>query len=72
MFNRLALYRTDRGLSRKDLADAVAINIQTVGYIERGDYGPSLELALKIAEHFGVSVHALFSLEPFKPLGDPS
>jgi putative transcriptional regulator len=35
------------------LADAVGVNNQTIGYLERGDYKPSLERALKIARHFG-------------------
>ena len=47
--NRLNVLRAERGISRKDLADAVGVNFQTIGYIERGDYSPSLELALKIA-----------------------
>ena len=68
MVNRIALLRADRGVSRRDLADSVGVNPQTIGYLERGDYKPSLELALKIAEFFGVPVEALFSLRPFPPL----
>lgn len=66
--NRLALMRTNFGLSRQELADKVGINYQTVGFIERGDYQPSLELAFKIARAFGVEVTDVFSDEPFKPL----
>ena len=68
MVNRIALLRADRGVSRRALAEAVEVNPQTIGYLERGDYKPSLELALKIAEFFGVPVEALFSLRPFPPL----
>ncbi len=68
LHNRLSVLRAEKGVSRKALADAVGVNPQTIGYIERGDYGPSLELALKIAAYFGVRVDTLFSLEPFKPL----
>lgn len=68
MYNRLNILRAERGASRKALADAVGVNPQTIGYIERGDYGPSLELALKIAAFFQVRVDVLFSLEPFPPL----
>ena len=68
MFNRIGLMRADRGVSRRELAEAVGVNPQTIGYLERGDYKPSLELALKIAEFFGVPVEALFSLRPFPPL----
>lgn len=68
MHNRIALLRAERGVSRKDLAEAVGVNFQTIGYLERGDYSPSLELALKICRFFGVPVEVLFSLEPFQPL----
>jgi DNA-binding XRE family transcriptional regulator len=66
--NRLALLRAERGLSRKALAEAVGVNFQTIGYLERGDYSASLELALKLAAYFEVPVEALFSLEPFESL----
>lgn len=65
MFNRLALMRSDRGISRRRLAELVGVNPQTIGYLERGDYKPSLELALKIAAVFRVPVEMLFSLKPF-------
>jgi DNA-binding XRE family transcriptional regulator len=67
--NRLPLLRADRGLSRADLAAALGIHYQTVGYIERGEYAPSLHLALRIAALFEVPVEAVFALEPFGPLG---
>jgi putative transcriptional regulator len=70
MENRIALFRTDRDVSRKALAEAVGVNPQTIGYLERGDYSPSCELALRIAEYFGVPVEAVFSLRPFSPLAD--
>ncbi len=66
--NRLALFRAEAGLSRKELADRLGINPQTVGFLERGQYGPSLELGLRLAREFGVSVETLFSLEPFPSL----
>jgi DNA-binding XRE family transcriptional regulator len=49
------------------LADAVGVNNQTIGYLERGDYKPSLELALKIARYFGVAVEMLFSSSASNP-----
>jgi DNA-binding XRE family transcriptional regulator len=66
--NRIAVMRAERRLSRKDLAAAIGVNYQTIGYLERGEYSPSLELALKLSEFFGVSVHFLFSLRPLEPL----
>ena len=66
--NRIALFRTERGVARRQLADAVGVNHQTIGYLERGDYNPSLELAMKIAAFFEVPVELLFSFEPFEPV----
>jgi DNA-binding XRE family transcriptional regulator len=68
MHNRIALFRIEAGVSRRELADAVGVNPQTIGYLERGDYSPSCELALKIAEHFKVPLDAIFALRPFPPL----
>lgn len=68
--NRLSVLRAERGWSRQMLADALKINYQTVGYIERGDYNPSLELALRIAELFSLPIEAIFSRHPFKPLSE--
>ena len=68
--NRLAVLRAERGLSRQQLAEALNVNYQTIGYIERGDYNPSLELALRISELFKLPVEAVFSRRPFRPLSD--
>jgi len=65
LYNRIALFRAERGLTRKALAEAVDVNPQTIGYLERGDYKPSLELAMKIAAIFGIAIEHLFSFEPF-------
>jgi putative transcriptional regulator len=68
LFNRIAVLRAERQLSRQQLADAVGVNYQTVGYLERGDYNPSLDLALRLAEFFGLPVEAVFSRTPFLPM----
>ena len=70
LFNRVAVLRAERGLSRAALANALDINYQTVGYIERGDFNPSLELAFRIAEYFGLPIEAVFSRAPFRPLSE--
>ncbi len=75
LFNRINLFRRERGLSRKELADLVSVNPQTIGYLERGDYRPTVELALKLAKAFDVRVETLFALVPFPSLAeqlDPS
>jgi putative transcriptional regulator len=64
--NRIALFRAERGMSRKALAEAVGVNPQTIGYLERGDYKPSLELGMKIAAVFDVPIEMLFSFTPFE------
>ncbi len=64
VFNRIATAREARGLSRQDFADAVGVHYQTVGYLERGEYSPSLALALRISREFDVTVEELFSLDP--------
>ena len=68
--NRLAVLRAERGLSRKQLADKLGINYQTIGYIERGEYNPSLELAFRFAEVFALPIEAIFSRQPLRPLSE--
>lgn len=68
--NRIALFRAERGVSRKALAAAVGVNVQTIGYLERGDYNPSLELGMKLAAFFGVPLELLFSFSPFESVVD--
>ena len=70
LYNRIALFRAERGISRKALAESVGVNPQTIGYLERGDYKPSLELAMKIAAEFDVAIEHLFSFQPFLPIAD--
>ena len=67
--NRIAMLRAERGISRRELAEALGVHYQTIGYLERGEYSPSLQLALQIAEYFDVSVEIVFSLRPFPRLG---
>ncbi len=68
LYSRLAVLRAERGLSRAELAEAVGVNYQTVGYLERGDFNPALDLALRVAEYFGLRVEAVFSRTPFAPM----
>lgn len=70
LYNRIAVLRAERGISRQDLADAVGVNYQTIGFLERGDYGPSLKLAFAVASFFGLPIEAVFSTEPFRPLSE--
>jgi putative transcriptional regulator len=61
--NRIEEHRLKAGLSRQELADQVGVHYQTIGYIERGEYSPSLVLALEISDVLGKRVEDVFSLE---------
>jgi DNA-binding XRE family transcriptional regulator len=68
LYNRIAVLRAERGISRQALADVMEVNYQTIGFLERGDYSPSLKLALALGEYFSLPVEAIFSKHPFQPL----
>ena len=68
--NRIKLFRVAKGLSRQQLADAVGVNPQTIGYLERQDYNPSLLLAFKIADALDAPLESVFSTKPFESLAD--
>ena len=70
LYNRIAVLRAERGITRRQLAQAVGVHYQTVGYLERGEYSPSLYLALRIAEFFEVPVELIFSTRPFLRIGE--
>jgi DNA-binding XRE family transcriptional regulator len=70
IYNRIALFRAEAGLTRKALADKVAVNPQTIGFLERGDYNPSLELALNVAAVFKVPIELVFSFHPFPSVAE--
>ena len=63
------MLRVERKVSRRELADALGVHYQTVGYLERGEYAPSLHLALRLAAYFEVPVEVVFSLKEFPRLG---
>jgi DNA-binding XRE family transcriptional regulator len=67
--NRIAMLRAERGVSRRELSEALGVHYQTIGYLERGEYSPSLFLALKIADYFEVPLEVVFSTEPFARIG---
>jgi putative transcriptional regulator len=49
--------------TQQDLADKIGVSRQTIGLIEKGDYAPSITLALKMGAVFGVPVEQIFHLE---------
>lgn len=70
LYNRIAVLRAERSLTRQSLAREIGVNPQTVGFLERGDYIPSLDLAFKLSGFFGLPIEAIFSPEPFRPLSE--
>lgn len=68
VYNRISVLRADRKVSRRKLAEDLGVHYQTIGYLERGEYSPSLILSLKIAAYFNVPVESVFRLEPFAPV----
>lgn len=70
LHNRIAVLRAERDLSRAKLAESVGVNPQTIGFLERGDYVPSLDLAFRICRFFRLPMEAVFSPDPFRPLSE--
>ncbi|MDN5696490.1 MAG: helix-turn-helix transcriptional regulator [Rubrobacter sp.] len=60
IYNRVKEFRRAEGLSQAELARELELNHRTVGYIERQDYEPSLRLAYKAADYFGVTLEDVF------------
>lgn len=59
--NRLKEHRSRIGINQSDLGKEAGVSRQTISLIERGDYSPSVTLALKLAKIFGVSVEDIFT-----------
>ena len=63
LYNRLKEYRARLGVNQQEMGALAGVSRQTISQIERGDYSPSVTLALKIAQICNVSVEAIFSYE---------
>lgn len=61
--NRLKEYRAKINVNQTEMGKLVGVSRQTISQIERGDYSPSVTLALKIAKILNVSVEDIFSYE---------
>ncbi|PLX14619.1 MAG: transcriptional regulator [Salinivirgaceae bacterium] len=70
IYNRIDVLRKEKDMTRKELAQEIGVNFQTVGYLEREEYNPSLDLAFRIAEFFGLSVDQVFSTKPMPTLSE--
>ena len=60
MKNRIKVYRALHDLTQEALADKLAVTRQTILAIEKGKYDPSLDLAFRISELFGIPVEKIF------------
>jgi len=58
--NRLEEIRKQRGIRQEDLAAALEVSRQTIGSLENGRYNPSILLAFKIADYFGMRIEDIF------------
>ena len=63
LYNRLKEYRAKIKVNQTEIGNLVGVSRQTISQIERGDYSPSVTLALKIAKVLNVSVEEIFSYE---------
>ncbi len=61
--NTVAEYRKQQGCTQEEVAHAVNVTRQTIISIEKGNYVPSVLLALKIAKHFKVPLEKVFQYE---------
>ena len=68
IYNRITLLRKEKSISRKELADKIGVNFQTIGYLEREEYNPSLDLAFRISDVFKLPIDLIFSAEPLIPI----
>lgn len=63
LLNRLKEYRSRLGVNQTEMGKLAGVSRQTISQIERGDYSPSVTLALKIAKICEVSVVDIFIYE---------
>lgn len=63
LYNHLKEYRAKIRVNQQEMGKLVGVSRQTISQIERGDYSPSVTLALKIAKVFDVSVESIFRYE---------
>ncbi|MBI4080018.1 helix-turn-helix transcriptional regulator [Candidatus Kaiserbacteria bacterium] len=61
--NKVQSARTAAGITQEELAERVGVSRQTIIAIEKGNYTPSVLLALKVAKIFKIPVEKLFTIE---------
>lgn len=61
--NKVHALRTMKDITQQELADAVGVTRQTIIAIEKGNYTPSITLALKLAKYFSKKVEDVFMIK---------
>ena len=70
LYNQLKEYRSKLGINQTDLGKMAGVSRQTISLIERGDYSPSVTLALKLAKICEVKVEDIFQYEEERKTGE--
>ena len=70
METRIRVLREGKGLTQEQLADLVDVTRQTILFLEKGKYNPSLRLAWKIAEVFDRPIEEVFSFDDERQGGE--
>ena len=63
MKNRIEEIRKERGIKQEDFAKSMGVSRQTISSLENGRYNPSIILAYKIAQYFGMTIEEVFIFE---------
>lgn len=63
MKTKIKEYRAKNDMTQLELAKSVGVRRETISFLEKGEYNPSLKLAIKIARQFQVSIEELFIYE---------
>lgn len=63
LYNRLKEYRARINVNQQEMGKLVGVSRQTISQIERGDYSPSVSLALKLAKVLDTRVEDIFTYE---------
>ena len=63
MKNKIEEIRKEHGIRQEEFAKSMGVSRQTISSLENGRYNPSIELAYKIAKHFGMTIEEVFIFE---------
>ena len=66
LLTKIREYRAKNGMSQSELAELTGVRRETIIRLEKGQYNPSLKLAMDIAHIFGTTVEELFSFTDHK------